>query len=85
MLALPFNRTIVELKPRTHPPPCSRILSDIPFNRTIVELKPVCSGFGCRAFVNHTFNRTIVELKRLSKIPRNAGGGFSLLIEPLWN
>ena len=60
MLLDPFNRTIVELKPRLH------LACDVqarPFNRTIVELKLLCNRLLCRVIC--TFNRTIVELKHL--------------------
>ena len=55
---LPFNRTIVELKPDRSVRTAGRSTS---FNRTIVELKP------CQVFQSvvggFSFNRTIVELK----------------------
>ena len=55
-----FNRTIVELKRRSHQ---SRSECHHAFNRTIVELKLTIPAQAIDPVV--TFNRTIVELKHV--------------------
>ncbi len=73
-----FNRTIVELKPKSH---ARHRRTSTTFNRTIVELKPAL--YCTPATIPAAFNRTIVELKRAAKRLRSRA--HLPLIAPLWN
>ena len=76
--AAPFNRTILELKPRR-----GRVINCFcaAFNRTILELKHLLLHYF--DFSIYSFNRTILELKRIYN--RQLSDERPLLIAPFWN